>query len=172
MQDENITLATVIRNLVQIVLAALLPLYVISAMWTHSLAPGAGELRERPDGYQSIRGYRPTRTRDFPALHDQPPPGPVAGSGHLASVEDTRLWSITPGSTPPGTAPKVKTLRIRRPFGVSIIAHLDVPLRPSLQEHLRTLRKGAVVTVAGIGHGDGRHNVYIYPVHQVNGHAP
>lgn len=66
----------------------------------------------------------------------------------------------------------MKTLRIRRPFGVSIIAHLDVPLRPGLQEHLRTLRKGAIVTIAGIGHGDGEYNIYIYPVHQVNGHAP
>ena len=37
------------------------------------------------------------------------------------------------------------------------------------QEHLRSLRKGDIITGAGISHGGSEHNIYIYPVHQVNG---
>lgn len=68
-------------------------------------------------------------------------------------------------------APDVKTLRIARLFGPALVAHLDTPLNPGLQKHLRSLRRGDIVTVAGIGHDSNEHNICIYPVHQVNRHA-
>ena len=52
----------------------------------HSFTPGFGMLRPIPDGYQSIGTFQAARTHDFPALHDEPAPAPVAGSGHLTEI--------------------------------------------------------------------------------------
>ena len=136
----------------------------------HTWTPGIELLVETPDGYQSARDFRTARRHDFPTLRDQPPPAPVAGAGHLLEVYDGKPYgtSGSPTATEPG--PDVTTLYIRAVFGPTLVAHLDVPIDPRLHEHLRTLRKGAVVAVTGIGHGDGDPSVYIYPVHQVNGH--
>lgn len=180
MQTKNVTLAaavlaaavTTAKDLAKGILAGLIPAYFLAAMWTHSFTPGLGDLLAPPDGYQSVRAWRSTHLHDFPALHPEPRPSRVGGAGHLVEIRDGTLYGTTATDTPAGPAPDVKTLRIARLFGPDIVAHLDVPLDPDLQEHLRSLRKGAVVTVAGIGHGDGKYNVYIYPVHQVNRHAP
>ena len=161
-----------VRGALILLLASPLSYYAMWAAWLHTWTPGIELLVPIPDGYQDIRAFRAARTHDFPALHGKPPPGPVAGSGHLLRITDERLYGTETTETGQNRRPEVKTLHIERVFGPDIIAHLDVPLRPDLQEHLQSLRKGAIVTIAGIGHGDGEHNVYIYPVHQVNAHAP
>ena len=175
MDRENLTLAAAIktaRDLGKGMLIGVIPGYVLAVMWTHSCTPGLGNFLAPPEGYQNIGAYRRARSHDFPALHEEPGPSPVGGGGHLFRIRDGVLHGTTATETPPGRRPDVRTLHIERLFGPNIIAHLDLPLRPGLQEHLRSLRKGAIVTIAGIGHGDGEHNIYIYPVHQVNGHAP
>ena len=174
MQTRNVTLGALIttaRDLGKGMLIGLMPAYFLAAMWTHSFTPGLGNFLAPPDGYQSVRTYRKARTEGFPALYEKPGPSRVGGAGHLYAIRDDRLYGTT-RTEALADPPDVKTLHIERLFGPNLIAHLDVPLRPALLEHLRSLRNGAVVTVAGIGHGDGEHNVYIYPVHQVNGHTP
>lgn len=160
------------KGVLMLLLASPLGYGVTSAVWLHTWTPGIELFVTTPEGYQDTRAFRATRTHDFPALHEEPPPAPVADAGHLLRVTDGKPYGTGTTGTGRSPAPDVKTLHIARVFGPDIIAHLDVPLRPDLEEHLRSLRKGAVVTIAGIGHGDGEHNVYIYPVHQVNGHAP
>ena len=176
MQTENATRITLVMTAKDVTTAILTMLaagaiacYVPSAIWLHTWTPGPEIFRATPDGYQSIRAFRATRTHDFPALYEEPPPSPVAGTGHLVSVGDGPPYGT---DAPPGRRVDVKTLYVTPVFGPRLVAHLDVPLNPDLQDHLRGLRKGALVTVAGIGHGNGENNIYIYPVHQVNGHAP
>lgn len=142
------------------------------AGWLHTWTPGIELFVATPDGYENTPAFRTARTHDFPALQREPPATQVAGAGHLRRITKGRLYGTQTAGAVQNSRPNVKTLHIERVFGPDIVAHLDVPLRPGLREHLQSLRKGAVVTVAGIGHGDGEHNVYIYPVHQVNGHAP
>ena len=60
--------------------------YVSAGVTMHSFTPGFGMLRPIPDGYQSIGTFQAARTHDFPALHDEPAPAPVAGSGHLTGI--------------------------------------------------------------------------------------
>ena len=172
----RVVLVTPRKDLAKAALVVLLasPLGCVAgwAGWLHTWTPGIELFVTTPDGYQDTRAFRSAHRHDFPALHDEPPPAPVAGTGHLHRVTNGTPYGTRSTGTERGRRPDVKTLHIERLFGPAIIAHLDVPLRPGLQEHLRSLRKGAVVTIAGIGHGAGEHNIYIYPVHQVNGHAP
>ena len=117
-----------------------------------------GRVPERED-------FRTARNHDFPTLRDQPRPAPVAGAGHLLEVYEGKPHGTSEASTATEPGPDVTTLYIRAVFGPTLIAHLDVPIDPRLHEHLRSLRKGAVVAVSGIGHGDGDPSVYIYAVH-------
>ena len=87
----------------------------------------------------------------------------MAGTGHLARVSYRQPYGTNVSEV------DVKTLRLERFFGTTLTAHLDVPISPAWSAHLQSLSKGAIVTVSGIGHGDGRFNIYIYPVHRVNG---
>lgn len=153
------------------VFAGIAAVYIAAAISTQSFTPGLGSFLPAPDGYQSIHAFQNARIRDFPALYEDHGPGPVAGAGHLRRITNGKLYGTT-RSTEPGHRPDVMTLHIERPFGPTIVAHLEVPVRPNVLEYLRSLRRGAVVSIAGIGHGDGRNNVYVYPVHQIDGHTP
>ena len=163
------TASDIWKSLIAIIPIGLVALYVMAGVMMHSWTPGFGVFRPTPDGYQSVRAFQAARTHDFPALLDQPPPAPVAESGHLITIKDAVLYGVT---NRPDPAPEVKSLRLTRVFGPSITAHLDMPLNAELRTHLLRLRKGAIVTVAGIGHGDGGRNVYIYPVHHVDDIEP
>ena len=140
--------------------------YGLLVMMTHSWTPVIYDLRSPPPGYQSVAAFRAARGHDFPALFEEPAPSPVAGTGHLVRVSDGQAY----GTNARGV--DVKSLRLERFFGTSVTAHLDVPISAELSTHLRSLSKGAIVTVSGIGHGDGRFNIYIHPVHRVNGYEP
>ena len=87
----------------------------------------------------------------------------MAGTGHLARVSYRQPYGTNVSEV------DVKTLRLERFFGTTLTAHLDVPISPAWSAHLQSLSKGAIVTMSGIGHGDGRFNIYTYPVHRVNG---
>ena len=137
-------------------------LVILTGSWT----PLIYDFGSPPPGYQSVAAFREARGHDFPALVEEPAPAPVAGTGHLVGVEDGRPY----GTNVSGV--DVKTLRLERFLGTSLTVHLDVPLSEELSAHLQSLSKGAIVTVSGIGHGDGRFNIYIYPVHRVNGYEP
>ena len=159
------------KTLLTCIPIVLMAWYVSAGVTMHSCTPGFGRLRPIPDGYQSIGTFQAARTHDFPALHDEPAPAPVAGSGHLTAITDSTLYGVSEAERP-DPAPDVRSLRIKRVFGPSITAHLETPLDPELHEHLLSLHKGAIVTIAGIGHGEDEHTVYIYPVHQVDGIEP
>jgi len=146
--------------------------YAMAAMTMHSWTPGLGAFRPTPDGYQSVSAFSKARSHEFPALHPDPGPAPVAGTGHLTKVSRGRLYGTAATETAGETRPEVMTLQIERLSGPIIIAFLDVPLRTSMQEYLQEVGKGAIVTVAGIGHGDGEHNIYVYPVHRINEREP
>ena len=119
-----------------------------------------------PDRYQTVEEYLAERGREFPALHETPPPAPVEGSGQLEEIYD--YW-------PAGTGvhdADVMALRIVRSASAQLVAYLDVPINPELLAYLRSLSRGDRVTVAGIGHGAGPSTIYIYPVHRLNGREP
>ena len=137
-------------------------LVIASGSWT----PLICEFRSPPPGYQSVSAFAAARAHSFPTLFEEPAPAPVAGTGYLVDIRDDSSYEVDVN----GVA--VKTLVIARLSGAALRAHVDVPLDPALLAHLRSLSKGAVVTVSGMGHGDGRHNVHIYPVHRVNGYEP
>ena len=141
-------------------------IYVMLVVFTGSWTPLIFEFRPPPPGYQSVADFAAARDHAFPALFEEPAPGPVAGTGHLLSIHD----GIATGTGVSGT--KVKTLHIGRVSRADLRAHLDLPIEPALLAYLRTLSTGSIVTVSGIGHGDGKHNIYIYPVHRVDGHEP
>ena len=141
-------------------------IYVFLAAYTGTWTPLIFEFRPPPPGYQSVADFAAARDHAFPALFEEPAPGPVAGTGHLLSIHDG-------GATGTGVSgTTVKTLRIGRVHRAHLHAHLDLPIEPALLAYLRTLSRGSIVTVSGIGHGDGKHNIYIYPVHRVNGYEP
>ena len=158
------------RGSLILLLIALAGVYTMWMASLHTWTPGVELLIETPDGYQNARAFRAVRQHDFPALQDEPPPAPVAGAGHLLDVANGKPYGTNVSTRASEAEPDVMTLHVRPMFGPALIAHLDVPIDPRLHEHLRSLHKGAVVTIAGIGHGDGDPSVYIYPVHQVNGH--
>ena len=168
---KAIRIAKKAGKLIGLVFAGIATVYIVAAVSTRSFTPGLGNFRPPPDGYQSIQAFRNARTRNFAALYDDRGPGLVAGAGHLRRITNGKLYGTTPSSEA-GHSPDVMTLHIERLFGPNIVAHLDVPVGPDVLEHLRSLRRGAVVSIAGIGHGDGESNVYIYPVHQIDGHTP
>lgn len=118
----------VIMTMIPLILIAW---YVTGAVQLQTWTPGLGLFLATPDGYQSVRAFRAARTHDFPAVHEQPPPSPVAGTGHILAIKDGTLYGT---QAPPGRRPEVKTLRMVRVFGPALVAHLDVPLRPGLQE--------------------------------------
>ena len=121
-----------------------------------------------PDRYQTVEEYLAERGREFPALHETPPPAPVEGGGQLEEIYD--YW---PAGTDACTiAVSVKALRIVRSASPNLVAYLDVPINPELLAYLRSLSRGDRVTVAGIGHGAGPSTIYIYPVHRLNGREP
>ena len=143
--------------------------YEILVIQTDSWTPVIHEFRPPPPGYQSVAAFAAAGSgHDFPTLFGDPEaePSPVAGTGHLVSVyNDSR-------GGPDGVRVAVKTLRLHRIFGADLNAQLEVPINPALLAHLRSLSKGAIVTVSGIGHGEGKYNLEIYPVHRVNGYEP
>ena len=141
-------------------------IYVLEVILTGSWTPLVFEFRSPPPGYQSVADFAAARDHAFPALFEEPAPGPVAGTGHLRSIH---------GGGATGTdvsGVRVKTLHIGRVSGADLHAHLDLPIRPDLLAYLRTLSRGSIVAVSGIGHGNGKYNIYIYPVHRVDGHEP
>lgn len=140
--------------------------YVMLVILAGSWTPLIFEFRSPPPGYHSVADFAAPRDHAFPALFEEPAPGPVAGTGHLRSIHD----GVPTGTGVSGA--KVKTLHIGRVSGADLRAHLDLPIEPALLAYLRTLSRGSIVSVSGIGHGDGRHNIYIYPVHRVDGHEP
>ena len=172
MRTNKLAVKMTSKDALALVLIALAGFYAMWATSLHTWIPGVEVLVETPHGYQSSRAFRAARNHDFPALRDEPPPAPVGGTGHLLRVRDGTPYGTSGATTGTEPAPDVMTLFIRPVFGPMLVAHLDVPLHPRLHEHLLNLRKGAVVTVAGIGHGDGEHNIYIYPIHQVDGIEP
>ena len=137
-------------------------LVLLSGSWT----PVIYDLQAPPPGYQSVAAFRAARGHDFQALFEEPAPSPVAGAGHLVDVYDGQPY----GAGIRGV--DVKTIHLQRLFSVPLRAHLEVPINPALLAHLQSLSKGAIVTVSGIGYGDGRYNINIYPVHRVNGYEP
>ncbi len=140
--------------------------YVMLMTFSGSWTPLVFEFRSPPPGYQSVADFAAARDHAFPALFEEPAPGPVAGTGHLRSIHDG-------GPTGTGVSwVNVKTLHIGRLSGADLRAHLDLPIKPALLAYLRTLSTGSIVTVSGVGHGNGKHNIYIYPVHRVDGHEP
>lgn len=143
--------------------------YVTAAVRFRTWTPGIELFHATPDGYQSVRAFRNARAHEFPALHEEAAPAAVAGTGRLRSIADGGLYGAGAGPNGPR---EVKTIHITRLGGPRLVAHLDVPLAPDLLDHLRSLRRGAIVTVTGIGHGDGESNIYIYPVHALNGYTP
>ena len=139
-------------------------IYVLQAIVTGCWIPPIFEFRSPPPGYESVADFAAARDHAFPALFEKPAPGPVAGTGRLRSVDD---------GAPTGTdvrGVEVKTLHIGRVTGVDLYAHLDLPIQPALLAYLRTLSRGSIVTVSGIGHGNGKLSIHIYPVHRVDGH--
>ena len=120
-----------------------------------------------PDRYQTVEEYLAERGREFPALHETPPPAPVEGGGQLDDIYD--YW---PAGTGAGIAVSVKALRIERSGDPQLVAYLDVPINPELLAYLRSLSRGDRVTVAGIGHGAGPSTIYVYPVYRLNGREP
>lgn len=140
--------------------------YVLKVILTGSWTPLVFEFRSPPPGYQSVADFAAARDHAFPALFEEPAPGPVAGTGHLRSILD----GLPTGTDVSGV--RVQTLHIGRVSGADLYAHLDLPIQPALLAYLRTLSRGSIVTVSGIGHGDGNINIYIYPVHRVDGHEP
>ena len=120
-----------------------------------------------PDRYQSVEECLAERRREFPALHQTPPPAPVEGTGQLEEIYD--YW---PSGTGAGMAVDVKALRIARRASPQLVAYLDVPINRELLEYLCSLSRGDRVTVSGIGHGAGPYTIYIYPVHRLNGREP
>ena len=119
------------------------------------------------DGYQSAEEYLAQRGREFPALHETPPPGPVEDTGRLAEIYDT--WYSGTGA---GLGVAVKAVRIERRAGPNLVACLDVPINEELLAYLRSLSRGDRVTVSGIGHGAGPYTIYVHPVHRLNGREP
>ncbi len=120
-----------------------------------------------PDGYQTVEAFVAQRRHEFPALHETPLPAPVEGSGRLMEIYD--YW---PAGTGVNTTENVKALRLERSSGPNLRAYLDVPVKPELLEHLRSLSRGERVTVSGVGHGAGQGVINIYPVHRLNGLEP
>ena len=120
-----------------------------------------------PDRYQSVEEYLAERAREFPALHETPPPAPVEGGGQLEQI-----YNYWPAGTDAGIAVSVKALRIARSANPDLVAYLDVPINRELLEYLRGLSRGDRVTVSGIGHGAGPYTIYVYPVHRLNGRQP
>ena len=124
------------------------------------------ELSPSPDGYQSVEDFVAQRGREFPALYETPPPTPVEGSGRLMQIYD--YW---PAGTDGGSV-NVKAIELERSSHPNLRAYLDIPLKPELLEYLRGLSRGERVTVSGIGHGDSKNVINIYPVHRLNGRVP
>ena len=156
-----------------LILLPLIPVVILAGFFygmlvieTGSWTPVIHEFRSPPPGYQSVAAFAAGRRHDFPTLFGDPEPSPVAGTGHLANVYDRSRGG------PDGVRVDVKTLRLRRTFGADLNAQLEVPINPALLAHLRSLSKGAIVTVSGIGHGDGKYDIDIHPVHRVNGYEP
>ena len=119
------------------------------------------------DGYQSAEEYLAERGREFPALYETPPPAPVAGTGRLDDIYDTRYAG--PGA---GIGVAVKAVRIEGRAGPNLVAYVDVPINEELLAYLRSLSRGDRVTVSGVGHGAGPSTIYIHPVHLLNGREP
>ena len=142
-------------------------IYLMLVFFTGSWTPLVFEFRPPPPGYQSVADFAAARDHAFPALFEEPAPGPVAGTGHLLSIHDGGATGTGVSGTQRQDAAHRACLIVR-----DLRAHLDLPIEPALLAYLRTLSTGSIVTVSGIGHGDGRHNIYIYPVHRVNGHEP
>ena len=133
-----------------------------------SPAPTEDPERALPDAYQSADDFAAERRHEFPALHEAPTPAPVGGTGRLTEVYD--YWPA--GTDVASALLDVVALRIERSPGPELRAYLNVPVDPELLEHLQSLSRGQRVTVAGIGHGDGRRIIYVYPVHWINGREP
>ena len=165
-KDERTGRMYVIRLIGWALMVNAAVLYPMLVMTTHSWTPVIYDFRSPPPGYQSVAAFIEARGHDFPALFEEPAPSPVAGTGHLVHVYDGRAYGTNVNGV------EVKTLRLDRLFGANLTVHLDVPISPALAAHLQSLSKGAVVTVFGIGHGDGQSHIYIYPAHRVNGYEP
>ena len=165
-KNERTGMMVAVRSIGCILMVSAASLYPMLVIVTGSWTPLIYDFGSPPPGYQSVAAFREARGHDFPALFEEPAPAPVAGTGHLVGVEDGRPY----GTNVSGV--DVKTLRLERFLGTSLTVHLDVPISEELSAHLQSLSKGAIITVSGIGHGDGRFNIYIYPVHRVNGYEP
>jgi len=120
-----------------------------------------------PEGYLSVEDFVAERHREFPALHEAPPPAPIESSGRL--VEVYRYW---PAGTDADSSVRALALRLERSPGPALRAYLDLPVKPELLEHLRSLSRRDSVTVSGIGHGSGTGVINIYPVHRFDGREP
>ena len=120
-----------------------------------------------PEGYLSVEAFVAERHHEFPALHEAPSPAPIEGSGRL--VEIYRYW---PAGTGADSSVNALALRLERSPGPALRAYLDLPVKPELLEHLRSLSRRDNVTVSGIGHGSGTGVINIYPVHRFNGREP
>lgn len=63
-------------------------IYVLLMFSTGSWTPLILEFRPPPPGYQSVADFAAARDHAFPALFEEPAPGPVAGTGHLLGIHD------------------------------------------------------------------------------------
>ena len=110
-------------------------IYLMLVFFTGSWTPLVFEFRPPPPGYQSVADFAAARDHAFPALFEEPAPGPVAGTGHLLSIHDG-------GATGTGVSgTNVKTLHIGRVHRAHLRAHLDLPIEPALLAYLRTLSR-------------------------------
>ena len=110
-----------------------------------------------PEGYLSVEAFVAERHQEFPVLHEAPSPAPIEGSGRL--VEIYRYW---PAGTGADSSVNALALRLERSPGPALRAYLDLPVKPELLEHLRSLSRRDSVTVSGIGHGSGTGVINIY----------
>ena len=136
-----------VRSIACILMVNAAFLYAMLVIGTGSWTPVTYDFRSPPPGYHSVAAFREARGLDSPALFEEPPPAPVAGTGHLVRVSDGRAY----GTNVSGV--DVKTLRLERFLGTSLTVHLNVPISEELLAHLQSLSKGAIATVSGIGHG-------------------
>ena len=90
------------------------------------------------DGYQSVEKFLAERRREFPALHQTPPPAPVEGTGQLEEIYD--YW---PSGTGAGMAVDVKALRIARRASPQLVAYLDVPINRELLAASKTMARSS-----------------------------
>ena len=120
-----------------------------------------------PEGYLSVEAFVAERHHEFPALHEAPAPVPIEGSGRLVEI-----YSYWPAGTGADSSVDALALRLERSPGPALRAYLDVPVKPELLDHLRSLSRRDTVTVSGIGHGSGTGVINIYPVHRFNGREP